>query len=143
MNLILPLLAICLAAASCVPATPQARIARNPALFEAQPAKPRPLIERGEIDRGMSMDAVFLAWGNPSGRFEGSRNAKPSERWDYTGSRPVYTTNFHSGYRYGRYSRYSHPYDDYGLGPEIVYIPYHSASVWFVSGRVDAWERLR
>jgi len=139
MKLFLPLLAVCLAAASCAPSTPQARIAQNPSLFEAQPAKHRPLIERGEIARGMSKDAVFLAWGDPAGRFEGSRDGRISERWDYTGSQAVHTTSAFGGF--GRSSRHWNRY--YGFGPEVVFIPYHRASVWFLGGNVDAWERLR
>lgn len=143
MKFLLPLLAICLAAASsCAPSTPQTRIAANPALFEAQPAKHRPLIEQGELQRGMSKDAVQLAWGAPQSSFEGSRDGKTAERWDYTGSRPVHTSGFHGGYGFNR--RLRHPYADfYGFGPEVIHVPYRRASVWFVSGRVDGWERLR
>ncbi len=31
----------------------------------------------------------------------------------------------------------------FGFGPEIAYIPYRVASVWFINNRVDSWERAR
>jgi hypothetical protein len=77
--------------------------------------------------------------------FQGSKSGKSSERWDYAGSRPVYHTNFYGSYGgyYGSYrGRY---YRGYGMaiGPEVSYIPYRIASVWFVDGRVEEWERVR
>lgn len=133
---------------SCVPSTPQARIERAPQKFEALAKNHRALVQQGQIVSGMSMDAVYLAWGEPSGVFQGSKDGKATERWDYAGSRPVYATNFYGayGYGYGPYGAYGrHSYSDvgFGFGPEVAYIPYRIASVWFVNNRVDSWERAR
>lgn len=131
--------------ASCVPSTPQTRIQREPAKFEALSSKQRSLVEKGQISRGMSPDAVYLAWGRPSRVMQGSKDDRETERWDYAGSRPVYHTSF-----YGSYGRYGGPYHrhgyygyGFGLGPEVAYIPYRIASVWFIDRRVDSWERAR
>lgn len=131
--------------ASCAPSTPQTRIQREPGKFEALNTKHRSLVEQGQISRGMPQDAVYLAWGRPSRILQGSKDGKNTERWDYAGSRPVYYTNFYGSYGgyYGPYrGRY---YRGYGMaiGPEVSYIPYRIASVWFVGGRVDEWERAR
>lgn len=137
------LLGACLA--SCMPSTPQARIQQNPQKFEALSAKHQELVRQGQITRGMSTDAVYLAWGRPSASFQGSKGGKATERWDYAGSRPVYSTSFYGGYGYGYYSPYG-PYRHpayYGFGPEVAYIPYRIASVWFLDQRVDSWERAR
>ncbi len=128
--------------ASCVPSTPQARIQQNPQKFSALGPKHQALVQQGRIERGMTPDAVYLAWGAPSGTFQGSRQGKFTERWDYAGSRPVYVTNFYGAYGYGGYGPYRR-YGYYGFGPEIAYVPQHIASVWFVNQRVDAWERAR
>ena len=86
-----------LAFSSCVPSTPQARIAQNPQVFAALPKKDQRLVEQGQVARGMSPDAVMLAWGYPSRRFEGAKDTKRTERWDYASSLPVYTSTFYGG----------------------------------------------
>jgi hypothetical protein len=126
---------------SCAPATPEARIANNPALFDSLPAKHQELVRQGEISRGMSSAAVTLAWGNPSRRYSGMQNGSSTERWDYTGSQPVYSSQF--GYGYGGYSHgYGH-YNSFGYSPEITYIPYRRATVLFKNQRVDSWEKMQ
>jgi len=133
---------------SCVPSTPQGRIQQSPQMFHSLSAKDRALSERGQLARGMSPDAVYIAWGTPSNTFMGYYKGQASERWDYAASRPVYSSTFFSSYGYGYgggYGRYGHHYSGigYGFGPEISYVPTHVASVWFVNHRVDSWERAR
>ncbi len=128
--------------ASCVPSTPQARIAQSPGKFAALSESHKELVEQGEIERGMSPDAVYLAWGSPSRSFQGSKDGKRTDRWDYAGSMPVYTTGFYGGYGYGRYGPHRR-YGYYGFGPEVTYVPFRVASVWFLNNRVDSWERAR
>jgi len=129
--------------ASCAPSTPLARIQRQPEKFEALSAKHRELVERGQIDSGMSQDAVYFAWGSPSSVFQGSNNGRATERWDYAGSRPVFTNTFHGSYGrfYGPCRRGIH--SGMGWGPEVAYIPYRIGSVWFIDNRVESWERAR
>lgn len=133
--------------ASCAPSTPDARIAAQPAIFDRLPAKHREMVRQGRIDKGMTTDAVYLAWGRPSREYEGSENGAATLRWDYAGSTPVYTNHFYGGYGYGygygRYGRYRYPYYGYGFGPEVTYVPYRRASVLFRNGRVTSWERSR
>jgi len=86
--------------------------------------------------------AVELAWGPPHRRFEGSKNAQTTARWDYTGAQPVISSSFGGSFGYGPYSARSR-YRTYGMAQEVTYIPYRMASVWFINNRVDAWERAR
>jgi len=138
-------IAAAILAVSCAPNTPQSRIERNPGLFQALPEVEKDLVSRGEIARGMSKDAVWLAWGAPGQRFEGSEGGRITERWDYIGTRPIYHTSFYGAYGYGFVGRHGrrYPYSAYGLAPEVSYVPFRSASVWFVNERVDRWDRLR
>jgi hypothetical protein len=124
---------------SCVPSTPQTRIQQHPEMFAALTPKDQQLVQQGQLAKGMPPPAVLLAWGPPARRFEGFQSGKTTERWDYSGAYPVYSQRFYGGYGYGRYGRF--PAAAYGLGQEVTYVPYHKASVWFVSKRVDAWER--
>ena len=147
MKLVLAAALSALVFVSCAPSTPAARIAAQPAMFEGLPAKHQSLVRQGQIDKGMSTDAVYLAWGRASREYEGSENGAPTLRWDYSGSTPVYTNSFWGGWGYGYghgyYGRYGYPYGGYGFGPEVTYVPYRRATVIFKGGRVASWERAR
>ena len=152
MKKIFCILAAGLALVSCVPSTPQTRIQQSPQKFDALSEKHRSLVEKGQITRGMNADAVYLAWGHPSRVLQGSKKGRATERWDYAGSRPVYGTSFYGGYGlgygygrgpYGPYGHYGNPAYAYGMGPEVAYVPYRIASVWFIDNLVDSWERAR
>ncbi len=128
---------------SCVPSTPQSRIYQRPQDFDRLSEKHQELVKRGEIDKGMGRDAVSLAWGSPSARIDGFRNGEVMERWDYNGRQAVTTYNTFGGYSRGYYGPYRSSGYRAGFGPEVTYIPYRRASVWFVDGKVNAWERMR
>ncbi|MCX6866498.1 MAG: hypothetical protein NTV46_09825 [Verrucomicrobia bacterium] len=148
MKRILTLLSLGLMLASCVPSTPQTRIQQEPRKFANLSARHKALVQQGQITRGMTPDAVYLAWNAPSRSFQGSKDGNMTERWDYASSYPVQVTNFYGsyGYGYGGYGHHGHHrYSGvgFGIGPEIAYVPYRIASVWFVNNRVDAWERAK
>ncbi len=133
---------------SCAPSTPQARIAKSPEKFGTLSKKTQELVQKGKIARGMTADAVELAWGPPARRFEGFKDSKSTERWDYVRDAPVYFTGPASGLGYGYdgigpYGRGACNSYGFGFGPEIGYVPYRVASVEFVGHRVDSWEQLR
>lgn len=142
---LLPLL-LALVFASCAPSTPQARIDREPGKFASLSKTDQGLVQQGLIDRGMPPAAVELAWGRPDRRFEGSKNQQATARWDYTGALPVYSSSLFGSfapgygpyYGRGRYANFG-----YGFGPEVTYVPYRLASVWFIDDKVDGWERAR
>lgn len=131
------------------PNTPQTRIRQNPQAYMTLNDAQRRLVDSGQIGAGMSKDAVILAWGRPSSIYQGSHGGKDRERWDYAGTRAVqtdrmYSRPFGSPYRYGAPGRGC----AYGpgpmfAGPDIEYVPYRVATVWFVNGKVDSWERVR
>lgn len=130
--------------ASCAPSTPQYRIQKEPQKFEALTPKHRELVEKGQITRGMPRDAVYLAWGKPSQVFQGSKKGRSAERWDYAGTRAVPAYGYYGAYGYGPYRHYNpYLYSGYGIGPEVAYVPYRIASVWFIADHVDSWERAR
>jgi hypothetical protein len=139
--MILPALVLALAATSCAPSTPEARIAAQPELFASLPARQQELVRQGRIDKGMGTDAVFIAWGRPSRQFEGADGEVATLRWDYTGTTPVHTTSHFGGFGTGRWGR--GPIYGYGIGSDIIHVPYRRASVLFREGRVSSWERVR
>lgn len=134
---VLPLIAAVLA--SCAPTTPEARIAANLASFQQLDRKHQELVRQGRLDAGMPAEAVALAWGPPARRFDGQDGAATTSRWDYAGSRPIYTTGWYGGfYGYGYWGRHA-----WAAGPEVTFIPYRRASVWFRNERVTRWEQVR
>ena len=130
---------------SCVPSTPQARIQQEPHKFSALPPEHQLLVHQGQLARGMNPDAVYLAWGRPSGVYQGSKNGQLTERWDYASSYPVHVSSFYGSYGYacGPRGHFGYSGIGIGVGPEIAYMPYRVASVWFINHRVDSWERAR
>lgn len=148
MKKIITVLLLGLSLVACMPSTPQARIQENPRKYAALGTTQQLLVQQGQLARGMSTDAVYLAWGPPARIFQGSKDGKLTERWDYGGAQAVPVTNFYGAYgygggRYGPHGRHGYSGIGFGFGPEIAYVPYRVASVRFINGRVDSWERVR
>ena len=136
-------LPIVLLFAACTSSTPQERILKNGAKFTNLPAKHQELAERGELARGMSADAVFLAWGAPSQRYQGLQGNIVTDRWDYFTSTPVVNNHFDMHYGIGRGWGRRGSYSGFSFGPEIQYVPYRKATVLFKNSKVDSWERMQ
>lgn len=128
---------------SCAQSTPQTRIQEKPQEYAKLSEKHKELVQRGDITKGMNKDAVWFAWGTPSAEIEGTKDGKFTERWDYYGQYPVTTNRFFGGYSTGGYGRGRYHGYDGAFGPEIAYQRYTRASVLFLNGRVDEWERER
>ena len=127
---------------ACAPTTPQTRIEQSPRKFWKLSDKDQALVQQGQIRRGMSPDAVYYSWGKPALEFAGAEDGASTLRWDYTGSTPVYSSNIYGGYSRGGYGRYGRRYG-YAYSPQVTYVPYRRATVWFRDDRVTKWERAR
>lgn len=146
MKLLLPVLVLAVLATSCTmppPPSPSARIGKHFDKFSKLSVKDKGLVRRGEIAIGMSKDAVMIAWGEPSRVFEGGKEGKNRERWEYVKTRavqdPYGPSPFYPSYRHGRCYGYRDPY----MGHHTTYVSYTTASVTFVDGKVESWERAR
>lgn len=125
--------------AACQTATPASRIEANPVMFRALNGEQQLMVQQGRICKGMTKDAVFLAWGKPaSAPMVGEKDGRRFERWVYTVSRAVPTDSF--GGWYGCYDPwYRHGWGPYG-GMNVAYVPENVASVTFENDRVTEWE---
>jgi hypothetical protein len=99
-------LTLCLAASAlffsgC--ATPEQRISDHPEIFQTLSPRDQELAKAGKIREGMSMDAVWLAWGTPDQKATGVARGKPVETWIY------------NDYYYAN-SPYPYPYGPFGYG---------------------------
>jgi len=128
--------------ASCS-STPTSRIEQNPAIYKNLSSKHQGLVSKGQIARGMTKPAVFLAMGHPDGKIDGNKNGKTYERWNYTQMVPVYSGGFspYYGYGYGHRGYGSR----YGIGfiPSVHYVPRRGSSVDFSNGKVTGWNSVR
>lgn len=138
----------------CTPPSAVDRIARNPSVYMAQPKAHQSLIQRGELARGMSRDAVMLAWGRPSESFEGTEKGVNMERWNYLGSRTTYQDNFGMGFGNAWGGPWVGPwggpfcggpgmFQSFYYGPQAIRTPYQKATVLFVRDKVESWERMK
>jgi hypothetical protein len=123
----------------------QRRIEKNPQIFSALSESHKAKVQHGEVEEGMSTEAVFLAWGKPDRASKGTKLGKTYERWSYTGYDAVQSQSFGIGYGYG----YSRPHGRFErdtfyapmIYPEttVDYVPFEAARVEFTGGKVSAW----
>lgn len=128
----------CLLFISCS-STPASRIKENAELYYNLPMEQRQLVKQGQISRGMTPAAVFLAWGNPSSIAEGNLDGKQSTRWLYTALEPVFVPGAGGGY-WGPWGPYRHHYWG-GYYNDVAYVPVNSGYALFINGLVEEWEK--
>lgn len=108
------------------------------AAYAALPAEQRTLVDHGQIRVGMSMDAVYIAWGSPAQTLEGENERGIVTTWLYDGG-------------WMQESRYW-AYRQMGAGPDLYlerylisdYEPrtYIRAQLRFVEGSLKEWQTL-
>jgi hypothetical protein len=94
-------LASALILSSC--STPEERIKEHPEIFQTLSPQDQSLVSQGKIREGMSMNAVWLAWGTPDQKAQGSARGRAVETWIY--NEYVYAD-----------APYPYPYGPYGYG---------------------------
>lgn len=75
------LLAMLCIAGGC--ASPEARIRKNPEMFEALPEEVRAQVQQGRIEPGFTEEAVFLARGKPDREYTRRTETGVSKVWSY------------------------------------------------------------
>lgn len=135
---ILALVPSILAFSSCS-TTPQDRIEKNPAAYQQLTQEQQVKVSYGRLSRGMSPEAVRLAWGDPDDVVQGGQGGKVVERWLYTNGGYSFSLGVGGGPAWA--SR--HSVSAVGAGVSIPLggeAPRARAVVTFVNGRVEAWE---
>ena len=64
-------------------ATTEARISNNPEMYQRLSPRDQALVSQGQIRPGMTMDAVWLAWGTPDQKLPGNAHGHTTETWVY------------------------------------------------------------
>ena len=104
--------------------TTEARISQHPEMYQRLSPSDQALVSQGQIRQGMTMDAVWLAWGTPDQRIPDNMRVRPTETWVYL--RYETPPSYGGPYYYG-------PFDWSYIPPKFVY---SSKGVTFSNGRV-------
>jgi hypothetical protein len=111
-------------------ATTESRISQHPEMYQRLSSTDQALVSQGQIRRGMTMDAVWLAWGTPEQSIPGNARGRPTETWVYL--RYLTPPSYGAPYYYG-------PFDWSYIPPKF---PYPSKGVTFSNGKVVFFRHL-
>jgi len=121
------------------PSTVSKRIQERAAAFATLPEDQRQLVQNGQIKVGMSGDAVYMAWGQPSEVLETEDARGHAYIWRY------YATWMQES-RYWAYREVSRGGPDLYLERYLTsdYTPrdYVRAEIIFMDGKVQSWRTL-
>jgi hypothetical protein len=105
-------------------ATTEARISQHPEMYQRLSSRDQALVNQGQIRPGMTMDAVWLAWGKPDQEIPANVGDGRGETWVYL--RYETPPSYGGPYYYG-------PFDWSYIPPKFVY---PSRGVTFSNGKV-------
>jgi uncharacterized protein YceK len=119
--------------------TAAGRIQKYPDRYATLPHSDQALVQQGRVREGMSLDAVYLAWGKPDFVEHGSRNGRRIETWYYSIQEPVFFpyAGWYPGFDLS-YPGYA-PYGFYSYGAGVAWNSVPAARVEFVDGSVSSW----
>ncbi len=95
-------------------------------------------VDQGKIKVGMSMDAVYIAWGKPSQILTGESSTGSTITWLYQGTYLEEHSSWVSRPYYSRYHAYPETYLEHDYCPR----GYVRAEIAFENGVVKEWRSL-
>jgi hypothetical protein len=139
--------------------TVETRISEKPEAFHRLSPADQAAVQQGKIREGLSMDAVYIAWGPPSQRIPGRYRGSTVETWVYDATAAGdYPGPFYYGYGYGyglgygyyggRRGRFGHspffydPFYDPFFYNHANIVRYPERTVSFQNGRVIGFQFL-
>jgi hypothetical protein len=112
--------------AGCATSTVQSRKQERYAAYEALAPEMRGLVDQGQIKVGMTMDAVYIAWGPPGRVLQGENEAGRTTTWVY----------------YGTYVQEVRYWGYYGLYYQYYPTTYVRAQAVFINDVVKSWQNF-
>ena len=119
------------------------RIQENPAAFSGLSEEHKALVRRGEVGKGMSKEAVKLAWGAPGRQTREELQGVFCDKWIYTGYVPI------EGYQVYTVRPNAPPSQrftgvllsgDYNAGNQVLG---QVRDAYFREGKLAAWDVMR
>jgi hypothetical protein len=104
--------------------TTRYRVSQHPEMYQSLSPRDQALVSQGQIRAGMTMDAVWLAWGIPDQKIPNNMDGRATETWVYL--RYDTPPSYGGPYSYG-------PFDWTYIPPKFVH---PSRGVTFANGRV-------
>ncbi|MBN2505189.1 MAG: hypothetical protein JXQ71_00700 [Verrucomicrobia bacterium] len=130
-------MALAVFAAGCA-STLEKRRREHAAVYAGLTPELRAAVDRGEVQLGMSPEAVYMAWGKPAQALTNETSQGRWVTWLYQGNRlKSYRYWTHQSYVGGGYV-WSHPY----LATSYYPMEYVSAEVIFQDNKVAEWRTL-
>lgn len=129
---------VALALSSCSVSTIASRIQEKPQVYQNLPSQEQSLVQVGNIAEGMTPQAVYIAWGQPTSTIEGNIDGIPTTRWLYSDLQPVFSPAPYVGCL--GYAPWRSPYCYYPYN-DVTYVPVNTAYVLFKNGKVVSWEK--
>ncbi|MEW6305268.1 MAG: hypothetical protein AB1705_17465 [Verrucomicrobiota bacterium] len=124
--------------AGCATSTIESRRAEKSAAYAALPADQKAMVDQGQIQVGMSQDAVYIAWGQPAQTLTAQNEQGTLMTWLYHGS-VMEETRYWSYREVSRGGRlFLERYLDHDYNPR----DYVRAEIVFKEGRVKEWRTL-
>lgn len=130
---------LALALAGCATSTLESRKKERYGAYASLSSEQKASVDQAQIKVGMSMDAVYIAWGKPSQILTSETASGSQVRWLYSGT-------YLQSFSYWAYPGYYGPYRWGYCGPEFVHdyvvLNYIRAEVIFEGGLVKQWRTL-
>jgi len=124
--------------AGCATSTVETRRQERRAAYEALPSEWRALVDQGQIKVGMSQDAVYIAWGQPSEVLQSEDKGGAVTTWQYQGAW-LQETKF---WTYREVARNNAVFLERYLERDYDPRSYVRAEIVFENGRVVRWRTL-
>ena len=122
--------------------TVESRISQHPEIYQNLSSRDQALVNQGQLRSGMSVNAVWLAWGSPDSKVIGNMRGHSTETWIYLDyALYPYYYPYYGPYAPG-FGFFGDPFYDpfyYSLIPSI---PYPYKVVTFSNGRVMSFQYL-
>lgn len=120
------------------PAQIAKRRAERPVAYASLTPEQKQLVDQGQVQVGMTEDAVYLAWGSPAQVLRRGDATGEATTWLYTGS----TTDQFVTWNYVEARGPNGPYLNRVMMTDYSFRDYVSARLVFRNGRVTEWEML-
>ena len=139
MRVAIPISCLVLVLTGCVSSTIEKRRLERADAYQSLPAGLKALVDQGELEAGMSEDAVYIAWGKPDQVLQAGDRKGKTIRWIYEGT----TADTHYYWEpFVVTRRDGTRVLDRRMIPQTEFREYVAAELDFRGGALESWRTL-